>query len=782
MPRRALATTLVLLALCALGFLLRTTNAAVVFVGDAVVPAENDPYYHLRRVLQILGDYPNVPSFDPWIDYPSGAPVVFAPLFDLGIATLARAAGLGPDDRTAVETLAVLVPPLLGAVTCVAVFAVAVRTTTHGAALLAALLVTLTPAHVWYSRLGFVDHHVLVTLLHVTTCALVLGALGLRPASTWAGASRVAPSRAAPWLAMLATVAIAAGVLSWNGYLLLVAVLDAALVALFVCGDAAFRARSARLAGVVHLGAGLLVLAAVPGVVRDTGAPWSTVTLSYLHPGLLAAFGVVAGAAGWAAARGWSGRSLGLATALLAGVVGLALAIEGQVAASVLRWLRASDPFMGAVQESVSIVFTSDGRLDLSEPQIWMTRFFLVVPLLLAVLGYRLARGGFADRGRTFVLVWAALLFAATLAQRRFGETAAPALAVLVGDALVAGARALRAALAARGIAPRTARGLSAGGVVLLLLIALAPYHGGFLAHPDRLTAFLRSPVVGGAPSAADRAQQDASIDVRLHRTLTRMHALAHDGAPSGAMNPWPLGHKLLYVAGVPVTTTPFGSYVGGRGFDDAVDFFLATDERQGLDVLARRGSRWVVVDNDLGTIGASIVGRGENPRDYYGKEQLGDGGFAYQFRSPLVQSLYFRLTRLGGSEARLAVAGTTGESVRALDRLRLVIDAASDDALGFAKVYEVVPGATLVVRTTPGGEVAARYAWRSDAGRARTYQKSVVAGPDGTARLVLPYSSERPDLGQTARWTIESGGRTAEIGVAEDDVRGGRELSVTLE
>jgi len=776
MRRRALATTILLLALCVLGFLLRTTNAATVFVGDAVVPAENDPYYHLRRIFLILADYPRVPSFDPWIDYPTGAPVVFAPLFDFGIATLAWVAGFGTGDRQAVETLAVLLPPLLGALTCVAVYLVGRRTTSRAGALLAALLVTLTPAHIWYSRLGFVDHHVLATLLHVATCALALAASGIRP-----GGSAPPTPRAFALLATLTMLGITAGVLSWNGYLLLVAVLDAALLLPFACGDAGLRTRLARLACVAHLGAALLVLPVVALVVRDTGAPWSTITLSYVHPALLAAFGAVAGAAAWATARGHGGRALLGAAAVVAGVAALGLVLERDVVAGVVRWLTASDPFMGAVQESVSIVFTSDGRLDLQEPQVWMTRFFVVVPLLLAVLALRLARGGFRDHGRSFVLAWATLLFVASLAQRRFGETAAPALAVLVGDALATGARSARSALDVRGVPARTASWVAALGVALVVLVAIAPYYAGFLEQPWRLTAILRAPEL-------DRRQQDGSADVRLHRTLERFGALLHDPsalpavAPSAAMNPWPLGHKLLHVAGTPVTTTPFGSYVGGTGFDDAIDFYLATDEQRALDVLARRGSRWVVVDDDLGTIGASIVGRGENPRDWYGKEPLPDGGVAYVLRPPLLRSMYHRLTRLAGSEARLSLAGDGDVTVPALDHLRLMVDAARDDAIGFAKVYEVVAGAVLVVRTTPGAEVVARYAWRSDAGRERVYQKTARADGAGEARIVLPYSSERADVGHTSRWSIASGGRTVERMVAEADVRGGRELAVTFE
>ena len=785
--RRALALVLLLAAICGVAFVLRTTNAVTVFVGDAVVFAENDPYYHMRRVFQILAAYPTVPAFDPWIDFPHGAPVVFAPLFDLGIATLAKLAGLGAADKLGVETLASFVPPLLGALTCLPLFWLARQTTSRAAALLAAALLALVPAHIWYSRLGFVDHHVAVTLVLVTMCALVLRALGV-------GRD---PARTERWrrvvFAVLATLALAAGVLMWNGYLLLVALLDVFLVVLFVVSGAERRRAIGWLACGMHLGAALLVLPGALDVVRGTGATLSTVTLSLLHVAILVVTGAFAGVAAAVSARGWPLRRIALLAAALASLVVVALALERSAVEGVLRWLSASDPFMGAVQESVSILFESDGRLDLLGPQIWMTRFFFVVPVLLAILAYRVVRGGFADTGRVFVLVWTTLFFLLTLLQRRFAETAAPAMAILVADALVEAARGLQRSLIARGARPAAARGVAVGAAALVVVIAVWPYYRGFLATPDRLTALWRVPLWPGAAaafSADDLAEQAGSSEVRLHRTLARFGALrrreaqalgARGAAPSGVMNPWPLGHTLLYVAGTPVTATPFGSYIGGSSFVDAVDFFLASDEQQALAILDRRGSHYVVVDNDLGTIGASIVGRGESPRDYYGRSETADG-MVYTFRPPLLRSMYFRLTRLGGAQLELTAEDGTTEIVPALDHLRLVIDATSDDEIGFAKVYQVVRGATVVVHADPGAQVVARYAYTSDAGRQRVYEQTAVADAHGDARLVLPYSSERPDLGQAAAWSIESAGRRGELRPAERDVLDGRELRLSLD
>jgi hypothetical protein len=104
-----------------------------------------------------------------------------------------------------------------------------------------------------------------------------------------------------------------------------------------------------------------------------------------------------------------------------------------------------------------------------------------------------------------------------------------------------------------------------------------------------------------------------------------------------------------------------------------------------------------------------------------------------------------------------------------------------SDDAIGFAKVYEVVRGLRLRVQTTPGARVVARYEWHSDVGRSRVHVQSALADASGEALLSLPYSSERPDLGHTSSWRIGVGETTRELEVAEADVRAGREQTITL-
>lgn len=775
MRRSALAISLALLVVCAVAFVLRTTNAATVLVGDAVVLAENDPYYHMRRVFQILEDYPRVPYFDAALDHPRGAPVIFPPLFDLGIATLARLAGLGAGDRLAVERLAVVVPPLLGALTCLPLFAIGRRVAGTGTGLLAAALLALVPAHIWYSRLGFVDHHVAVTLLVTALVAFVLAALGI------GAAPRV---RARALHGGLATVTVAAGMLVWNGFLLPLALVDACLAALFVAGDARRRREVALLAAAMHLGAALLVLPTTIVVVRATGAAASSLTLSYLHVALLLATGGLAAAVALVPPR-----RLAVALASGAALAALLVAARWRELAGALRWVAGADPFMGSVQEVVSIVRTSDGRLDLAGALRWMSGFFLATPLLLVLLAVRIGRSRPRDGGRLVVLVWSAGLFVLTLGQRRFAEMLAPALALLAADVLVTGARLVRRALAARGAPRGVAAGAAGALAALVVLAAFAPYHAGFLRAPERLGAVFRAPPFA-APAAAhpaDQAARAVSIDVRLHRALGELATIARRGAPAdgappeAVMSPWPLGHKLLYLTGLPVVATPFGSHVGGTSFVDWARFFLATDEGAALDVLTERQCGWVVVDNDLGTIGAAIVARGENPRAYYGKDPTPDGGVRYTFLPALLRTMYARLTRLAGSEAAIGPGEGPESVVPALGRFRLVLDSASDEAPGFPKAYQVVRGATLVVHGTPGAAVRARYAYGSNAGRPRRWETSAVLDARGEARLTVPYSSERPDLGQASPWIVESNGARREVRVPEAAVVQGGEVHVRL-
>jgi dolichyl-diphosphooligosaccharide--protein glycosyltransferase len=74
----------------ALALGIRSLGFEFVFVGDEVVFPPADAQYHLRRAFYTFVNFPAVLLFDPYINYPGGASVPWAPLFDFVLGSVAR--------------------------------------------------------------------------------------------------------------------------------------------------------------------------------------------------------------------------------------------------------------------------------------------------------------------------------------------------------------------------------------------------------------------------------------------------------------------------------------------------------------------------------------------------------------------------------------------------------------------------------------------------------------------------------------------------------------------
>lgn len=725
-------------ALVVLGFLLRTMNAGEVFVGDAVVFPGNDPYYQAHRVFQALAAYPWVPLVDPLLDHPFGAAPIWPPLFPWLLASVAKLLGLSAADPHSVETLLAVSTPLLGALLCIPVYGLGRRLLDGPGAWLAAVLAVLIPAHVWYSRLGFVDHHAAVTLVQVSMFLAALIAVR--------GGSVV-------WL----TATLALGMALWNGFVLFVAILDAYLAVLFVLED---ERGKARVAATVLWSHGLSAVLLVPFAVatsQATGAPWGAFALSYLHVAALGGAASLAACVRVSPARAWVWLAVAIA-------LGLGVGAASGGLSEVASWVFARDAFMSSIQETVPIFLRSDGSLDLAGATVWLTRFWFIVPVLLLLVARDVRSPSRVDAGRLLLVVWGTALFVLTLRQRRFAEAFAPALAILVAFGL----RGLQAwvldAIERRGAGKPIARAAAAAGTCGLVLVGLGPYYEPILRDPAGLLALAHA---SGEPGG--RRTVPAS-----HRNLARLGALAsQDRDRGGVMNLWPLGHRVLYLTNLPVVASPFGSHVGGESFAQATAFFLSTDEEAALSILDDRGLRYVVVDNDLGTVGAAVLARGESTAPYYRKSRLPSGDRRIEYQPALYRSLYGRLALL---------AGTALEGVAApLHHFRLIVDAEQDHHPGNPKIFERVEGARLRLRAAPDEAYELSYEFVSDAGRTRRLDLRVDTDASGRGEIALPYSSERPDLGQTGAWRLRGRATDLDVFVPEDAVRGGHVVSVEL-
>ena len=700
----------------------RALRFGLVFTpGGVRFPHGADELYHLRRIWFSVVNFPASLSFDSYLNHPLGAPAVWPPLFDWSIAAVARAL-VGPSDQAAVEAVAVWAPPVLGAAAVLAAAWLARRTFSPAAGWVTGALLAAQPAHVFYSRLGEVDHHVAVGLFLL----LLIGA-GMRQAGSVPGSG--------PRAAIVTGVAVAAALLLWPGSLLYVTVVQAFLVLqlLATAEQPAARGRARALAE-LHAVAAVLLLPFCAGRSWEQFGPVSPLVLSNFQP---LWFGAGAAALGlverlWAWPKLGADRLRRFGSALGLAALGLAAAWLGVpgLADSLSRaagWFE-PDPFLGVVAEIQPLLFPG-GAFDPGAGSQWFSHLFWAYPLAAAWLGREAIRGRRGEVG--LLLSWSAVSCALALAQGRFSDVAGPAFALVLGPALVEVVHA-----ASRRFATR--RVVVAAVVLLCGLAGASPYADSYRGDVLASLAARRGERLLFGPGARER------------RVLMRVaHWLKQNTPPTegyldpalrpayGVLCAWGNGHLLRYYAERPMVQDNFGPYAGGTGFEQARAYYASRDEAAGAEIAERLGARYVVV---------TPKGSGQVPPER------------------------------GSLAARLALR--PGVPLPALARHRLVF-AADDSDLArepgqrpfTVAVYEVVRGARVVGRAPAGSVVRFELELAPGAGPPLPYRARAAVAATGEYEIRLPYPSE-------AGYVVRSGSRSGSLVLTEADVREGRTVA----
>jgi len=709
------------------------------YVGRRVLFVGHDSYYHMRRIFHALLRFPESLDFDLYINFPHGARAIWPPHFDWAIAALLRpfAERLTP---RAVELLASLVPPLVGAGTVVALYFLARRHFGLGVAMIAAVVLAVLPAHFAYSQFSYVDHHCAVAL---ATTLLLFAAMSLADAlgDAESGAGR-------RWRCAIATgLSCALALLVWPGALLHVAIVEVGLLVLVLTrADRGPAIAAARLFFALNTLA-LAILA--PFSIGQRWAQWSDfspVVLSNFQPWFFAvnALGAALCMVAWwrwrALAASRARRGLGaLAIAVAVGASSL-LAWPGLAAGAVeaIGWLAKAEEFQRAVVESKPLFWTT-GHFSLMPALSYLSAFVVLVPLaLVAGVAEALRRTGAA--ALWLFLAWTAVLFAVTCLQARFFNSFSVALALLLALSLRALYRIaierLGAGCPRRGRRQRTRAAVATAlGVALLALLAPA----------WSLYAPLFSTLGGGG----SRTLLKGEVFERFASSETAQWIRENTPPTSGWLDPtrapeyavlasWDLGHLIEYVARRPTPVDNFGDDLGGENFARVQEYFRAAEPRA-VEILERLGARYVVVP-------------------YY-DEFLG--------REVGPASMYRALWERDGS--------ASAQGVPALERHRLVYEFATrkgpDPGRALFKVFQHVAGARIRGRASPGSEVRARLPLVSPAGRHFEYASRTRADAEGRYELRVPYASAEP-------YRLRCGRDEGVLRVTEAAVLQGRKLT----
>ncbi len=721
------------LGLFAAAALVRVLPWRTVLEGDLVLPFGSDALYHLRRALYSALRFPASLDFDRYIHHPQGARPIWSPVFDWTLGLLLRPLA-DAEDPSAFERAAVLVPPLLGAATVVALALVARRHFGAGAAALAGIALALLSGHFWYSQIGFVDHHAAVAL-----CAVALLGAGMGFAAGPGGAGR----------ALGFGLALAAALLVWPGSLLHVALVQAACALELALEPG--RARARALAGQLAAAQLVACLLVAPLALPARWPQWSAfspLVLDRFQPWWLGAGGALAAgcAALWrldCAGRSRPRRVLcaGLLALGIASVSLLALPELVAGAGDAWRWLARREVFQAQVAESLPLLW-NEGRFTLSVAVARLSGFVLLFPVAW-LFAARAARG---RRGAALrvLLVFALGQFAATLLQRRFFDTFAVALALLMGWS---GSALWRAWVPAAWRGPRraAAAALYGLGCAALLAPSLATY-GPYLRNEWRAAR-------GGPLEVSPRRAQSRILLETAHwlrdRTPPTAGWLDPEQEPAyGVLGPWHAGHAIEYTGRRPAVVDNFGDDLGPENFARAARYFRSA-EPEAAAIAAALRVRYVVV------------------------------GRAFDFGPPAPgpESAFRALSERDGA------AGSDAEP--AWVRHRLVYESRPAAGSGperpsLYQIYELVPGALIRGRAAPGARVELELAVWSNRLRAFAYRSAARADAAGSYRFRVPYANGgEPGAVRTApAYRLRCGDAVAEVRVPESAVVSGAELA----
>lgn len=723
-------------ALLTLAFLVRIADFPNVFVGDGdVVFTIGDPYYHLRLALVPLHDFPSLLRFDPYINFPEGSHVPIPPIWPLLLGGAGRLLG---GDRAALEHAAAWLPPLLGALTLLPVVATGRRVGGIALGLGAAALLALLPVHILYTAIGNADHHAVEGLLGALLLWLYVRALATEDGE--ATSLRLHVALTATRIAM---------VLTWSGSLLHLGIGEAALL---LAAATRRSHRRMRLAGLGCLATAGALLPFALGEVAHGGPAFSTVELSLLHPlYFLVLSGIALTTSALESARP-SATTLGQLArmALLAAVLGGSLlaipALRDAVAGSE-PMLTKGNVWHARVAEQQALFAWSPVVSAERGIETYGLLCFLIPLAPLAAL--RRARDRRIRPVALFLAAWSAILGLLALSQVRFGVDYAPAgaivLALLIADLAHGAARVLAAGA-------RTGRALAVALGALLVWPGVA---AGPLSSLVATREWLAAPDTGDDRALATAAGSLVRFarDVRAATPETGGF-LGDAPLPEYGILVFPgIGHTFLYEARRATPGGNLGPYAGAANFESARTFYGLTDEGEALAVAAQLRTRYV----------ATNLVASEGRETLLHRLHVEDGNAAEG--QPRFE--HFRLVTEGPAGG-LPLAVAMGRS-----------DVPTPIPY---KLFEIVAGADLHVETDAGERVTASVELRTPTGRRFRYVAEAEAGPEGAARLRLPYATRtRVPTRPTTAWRIQAGDRVAALSVSDADVQEGRRVFVDL-
>jgi dolichyl-diphosphooligosaccharide--protein glycosyltransferase len=721
-----------LFAVVLFGLLLKLFAGRNFLTENGVLFPGYDEYYHMRRILFTASHFPNTLWFDSYLNYPEGWDITWPPLFDQISAVFCIA--LGQHTKEGMEIAASLVPILIGIIALVAVYYTVRELFDHKVALLASFMAALTPYYLHYTRFAAMDHHglevlfVLIILLFITMAicrkekrylfACLAGGAMASLAYTWQGAS-IYLGIFLLYAAVKISLSLKEGKSSKEIATTLLIAFAIALIIVLPFWNSSWLYFS--FLGITGMIVALCIMFAIAHSIEKMNLSWKAFPLSILILSLLFA----------------------LLAQLSAGSFGLSAIVS-----------YGFDYIWGGGMI---------GKVAEADPLIYDTKTFSLVAFSLLGLNILLSLGGIAAfvmdiirsngakrEGKILLLVWALSTLILTFGQNRFLYISTIAIGIMISILFF-----YVLDLADNRIKKSGQRTLRILAAVLLLLLILP-------------TAWQATSYVLNPSSEVAGDWQESLAWLKENSNTTSFFASPQKTPEYSVMSWWDYGNWILYLSERPVVANNFQA-----GAEDAAKFYLSQSEPEAMAVLDARGSRYVIVDNDL-TYGklASLTRWSNEDIDSYRKIEKNGSRSIVQSLGRYNNSTLARLYFFDGSD---------------MDHFRLIYESKTSygerPAKSKVKIFEYVPGALIKVRAGPDQRVVALLNMTSNQGRRFIYVNE--AEPKGDSfEVKVPYSTEsRYGCRAIDPYLVLSGDKysvkTTNLNVSEEDIINGRTIEL---
>jgi dolichyl-diphosphooligosaccharide--protein glycosyltransferase len=752
-----------------LALALRMLAATYALSGGQVHFNGLDSYYHMRRIVYTVYHFPSTNVFDSYVNYPSGFPIYWPPLFDQIAAGLSLLVGLGRPDRYLIDLVSATVPVIIGVLSIVLLYFLVKDTMGKYAALVAALIMAIIPGAISPSQFASTDHHVLEVLLSLTMYLLFMRAVTSARVDQVSFKNIVDYKKTLAYAA-LAGILIAAMVFAWDGAPILISVII--LYAFLQYAYDAYNKNDSLYLTVAGSISALVALAIIaPLAATGYGGVGFQVTplmVSWFHIiYLLAAFlfFLAMGTMSVAFARHrvpWyalPGAALAFACTLLLGLRLVTPEFFNGVSEG-FTFLIGGNMVLRTVQE-IEPLFLNVGKFSLLVP--WAFFSTAMILSMLGLLAFLLTvRGRKLQSAEIFFLVWTAVVLILGLLQKRFVYLLAVNISIFSGYALfvaldLAG---LGKQLATHDAHHARSRQKSKSGSIAPALVVMAT-----------LSFMLLVPLlIGGIGMAltpeyymADWNDACSWVKDNTPPTSYTYEADAGTHPEYGIMSWWDYGNYILYKAERPAIANNFQT-----GIEKASLFFTAQNETAADALMNNCSARYVMVDDRMGSPYAGVPNgifenmaylAGDDPASYHIHDNVSSKRVI--ILSPKYNnSMYARLFNFDGCGYRSETGNVTG----GLEHYRLIY---ATDGADPVKVFEYVKGARITGKASPGSAVELSLNLTLPDSE-RTYYGKTTAGEDGLYAFVVPY----PSAGGS--YEIRSGDDVSHAEVPESAVSGG--------